>query len=107
MACASCHVSTKAFTGNSSSPIGAIAQGSTPDKFGTRNVPTIMYSAFSPPFSFVGEKNDKGEMEFTPTGGLFMDGRANSLTAQVHGPLLNPLEMADTNSAMIADKIRK
>lgn len=104
--CASCHDAALAFTGNSGSPIAAIATGSTPDKFGNRNVPTLKYMAFSPPFSFVGEKNDKGETEYTPTGGLFFDGRADNLIDQVHGPLLNVNEMADTDNAMITSKLR-
>jgi cytochrome c peroxidase len=105
-ACASCHVQSQAFTGTSGSIVASVAQGSTPDKLGNRNVPTIMYSKFSPAFSFVGEKTDKGEIEYTPTGGLFLDGRANNLVEQVHGPLLNPVEMANTNAAMIAERFK-
>ncbi len=104
--CASCHSATLAFTGNSGSAVTAVAQGSTADKHGNRNVPTIMYMAFSPPFSIAAAKNEKGEMEYTPTGGLFWDGRANTLADQVHGPLLNPLEMNNTGMEMIATKLR-
>ncbi len=104
--CASCHVANQAFTGNASSTISAIAQGSTPEKHGTRNVPTIMYMSFSPPFSIESKKNEKGEMEYTPTGGLFWDGRANSLAEQVRGPLLNINEMNNIDPAMIATKLR-
>jgi cytochrome c peroxidase len=39
-------------------------------------------------------------------GGLFWDGRANSLTEQAMGPPLNPLEMANRDTAHIAVKIR-
>lgn len=103
--CASCHAANKAFTGNAGSTFAPVAQGSTTDKHGTRNVPTIMYMAFSPPFSIVAAKNEKGEMEFTPTGGLFWDGRADTLVDQVHSPMLNPLEMSNTDAAMIAAKL--
>jgi cytochrome c peroxidase len=105
--CASCHVSSQAFTGNSGSHFSSVAQGSSPEKIGTRNVPTIMYLGFSPRFSFVSEKNEKGEVEYTPTGGLFFDGRADTLEEQVQSPLLNPTEMANTNIAMIAAKLRE
>ena len=106
-ACSSCHEVNHAFTGNGGSLIAAIAQGSTPDKLGTRNVPTLKYMAFSPPFSFVAKKNEKGEMEFTPTGGQFWDGRSDSLADQVQGPLLNKLEMNNADATGIAAKISK
>ena len=98
--CASCHLSKRAFSGD-----GVVAKGADPAKSGTRNVPTLMYSAFSPRFSFVAEKNEKGEVEQTPTGGQFWDGRANSLNDQMLGPLLNPLEMANKDIASVAEKL--
>ena len=98
--CASCHLAKRAFSGD-----GVVAKGADPAKLGTRNVPTLMYSAFSPRFSFVGEKNDKGEIEHTPTGGQFWDGRSDSLNDQVLGPLLNPLEMANKDVAAVAAKL--
>ncbi len=104
--CASCHVAKLAFTGNAGSTIPSVAQGSTADKHGIRNVPTIMYMAFSPAFFIESKKNEKGEMEYTPTGGLFWDGRANSLADQVHGPLLNSNEMNNADAASIATKLR-
>ncbi len=104
-ACSSCHDERHAFTGNSGSPIDAVSQGSTPDKLGTRNAPTLMYMAYSPPFIFKGEADEKGEVKLTPTGGQFWDGRANSLADQVHGPLLNKIEMNNADAAAIAAKI--
>ena len=106
-ACASCHVAAQAFTGNFFSTVPAVAQGSTVDKIGTRNGPTIMYMSFSPPFHFAAEKNEKGEIEYTPTGGQFWDGRADDLNAQVLGPLTNPLEMSNPNLQAVADKLAK
>ena len=105
--CASCHVAKQAFTGNFFSSVPAVSQGSTVDKIGTRNAPTIMYMAFSPPFHFAVEKNEKGEIEHTPTGGQFWDGRANDLNTQALGPLTNPVEMANPNLQAVADKLAK
>ena len=62
LACSSCHDDAKAFTGNGGSNIAEIAQGSTPDKLGSRNVPTLKYMAYSPPFIFRGEADEKGEL---------------------------------------------
>ncbi|MHB8286286.1 MAG: cytochrome-c peroxidase [Caulobacteraceae bacterium] len=40
-----------------------------------------------------------------PQGGLFWDGRNDTLMSQASGPLLNPAEMANTSIAQVADKI--
>jgi cytochrome c peroxidase len=42
-----------------------------------------------------------------PQGGLFWDGRSNTLQAQATGPLLNPLEMANSSEAEVAAKLTK
>jgi len=42
-----------------------------------------------------------------PQGGLFWDGRSNTLQDQATGPLMNPLEMANTSEAEVADKLAK
>ncbi|WP_199541306.1 cytochrome-c peroxidase [Paraburkholderia kururiensis] len=40
-----------------------------------------------------------------PQGGLFWDGRADTLQAQAYGPLFNPVEMANTDVKTVAAKI--
>ncbi|MDE3237522.1 MAG: c-type cytochrome [Paracoccaceae bacterium] len=42
-----------------------------------------------------------------PRGGLFWDGRADTLQDQALGPLLSPFEMANTGTADLAAKFRK
>lgn len=104
--CASCHDPALAFTGNAGSSIPAISRGAASGAAGTRNTPTIMYTAFSPLFSFVTETGENGQTEHIPTGGLFHDGRAKSLADQVHTPLLNPAEMNNASADTIAAKLR-
>ena len=41
----------------------------------------------------------------TPQGGLFWDGRSNTLQMQASGPLMNPAEMANTSVAEVARKL--
>ncbi len=41
-----------------------------------------------------------------PQGGLFWDGRANSLEQQINGPLYNPAEMDGGTPAQVARKLR-
>jgi cytochrome c peroxidase len=107
VSCASCHDLAKAFTGDNGSPIPAVARGSRPDMFGTRNTPSLMYGSFSPPFSFVDKTDEKtGKVEKTPIGGQFLDGRASDLLQQVEGPLLNPREMNNPSKRAVVEKIR-
>jgi len=42
-----------------------------------------------------------------PEGGLFWDGRADSLQAQALGPLMNPLEMANTSKATLVHTLKQ
>ncbi|WP_415774511.1 cytochrome-c peroxidase [Paraburkholderia sp. J94] len=42
-----------------------------------------------------------------PQGGLFWDGRADTLQAQAMGPLFNPVEMANTSEAEVAQKLQR
>ena len=40
-----------------------------------------------------------------PQGGLFWDGRADTLQSQAYGPMMNPVEMANKSEADVADKL--
>ena len=42
-----------------------------------------------------------------PQGGLFWDGRANTLQSQAMGPMLDPVEMANTSVDTVAEKLEK
>jgi cytochrome c peroxidase len=106
-ACASCHEAGKAFTGNAGSKIDAVAAGAPPGVVGNRNVPTAMYARFAPPFSFVEKKDEEsGKVEMVPNGGLFLDGRADTLAKQAEGPFLNTREMNNPSKQAVVDKVR-
>ncbi len=45
-------------------------------------------------------------LAMVPQGGLFWDGRVNTLQEQARGPLLNPVEMADPDIASVAAKLK-
>jgi len=99
-ACASCHDSARAFTGDNGSG-RAVAQGSRPQVFGTRNSPTLMYLASSPGPGF-SDRDGKP----VPSGGLFWDGRAVALADQSLGPLFSPVEMNNPSVAALVAKVR-
>lgn len=105
--CASCHEAGKAFTGNAGSKVAAVAAGAPAGLLGNRNVPTVMYAMFAPAFSFVEKKDEKtGKVEMVPSGGLFLDGRADGLAQQAEGPFLNPREMANPSKQAVVDKVK-
>lgn len=103
--CASCHREDQAFTGNNhDDPSFPVAIGAFPSLFGSRNTPTAMYTSFIPAFGFVPAQRG-GQTTFIPQGGVFWDGRADSLEQQAGGPFLNPREMAQPSKQAVIDAV--
>jgi len=100
--CASCHDPRQGFAGNHGSRIG-VALGSRPDLVGKRNVPSVLYAAYVPPLFFY---QDDDAPAPTPFGGLFTDGRVDTVAELVRHPMLDPLEMHNRSEADIARKLR-
>jgi cytochrome c peroxidase len=96
-ACSDCHAPEVAFADPETEL--PVSRGAHNDRFGNRNDMTVSYSAFVPPLQF-----DKEEGVWF--GGLFWDGRANSLAEQSKGPPLNPLEMANPDTLTIFNKLQ-
>ncbi|MFC2123186.1 cytochrome-c peroxidase [Bacteroidota bacterium] len=96
-ACSQCHDPKVAFA----DPVTElpVSRGAHPGLYGNRNDMPVSYSAFVPPLH-------KDEEEDIWAGGLFWDGRANSLVDQALGPPLNPIEMANPDTLTIAEKLR-
>jgi cytochrome c peroxidase len=46
-------------------------------------------------------------VQMVPQGGLFWDGRADTLQQQASGPMMNPVEMANTSVDEVAQKLEK
>jgi cytochrome c peroxidase len=96
-ACAACHAPEAAFADpNVDLPV---SRGARLGRYGSRNDMTTAYSAFVPALH-------RDQEEDVWVGGLFWDGRADSLAEQAQGPPLNPLEMANPDTATIAEKLR-
>jgi cytochrome c peroxidase len=94
--CASCHAPASSFRDPESDR--STSDGAVAGLFGFRNAPTAMYAQFAPPLV-----HDQGAYR----GGLFWDGRANTLEQQAEGPLLNPIEMNNRDHKSVAAKLRK
>jgi len=96
--CASCHSLNTGFDDpNTSNPTSVGADGFS---FGTRNSPTASYTAHIPAPTQQGNGPQRQLI-----GGLFLDGRAQSLEEQAKGPFLNAIEMGNTTESEVIAKI--
>jgi cytochrome c peroxidase len=95
--CATCHSAVTPFV----DPDFAFptSEGVVLGRFGARNTPTAMYAQYVPPLHVDAESGNF-------VGGLFLDGRVNTLEEQAAGPFLNPLEMNNANKTAVVTKLR-
>ncbi len=127
LSCASCHSPARAYGPPNAQP--AMFGGPRLTRQGVRAVPSLMYLERQPNFS-VGPDNEENETvtlaqlaaagqqasrtdktaqdtaataaNLVPQGGLFWDGRADTLQDQAMGPLLSPFEMDGGSIARVA-----
>jgi cytochrome c peroxidase len=132
LACASCHSPAHFYGPPGGDPV--MTGGPALSRQGLRAVPSLMYLERQPSFS-VGPDNDEAEnislaqlaaqsfnvprakktaqdtsqsaANLVPEGGLFWDGRVDTLQAQALFPLLNPLEMDGGSVDEEAARLRK
>jgi len=96
LACASCHVEARGHADAQGSflPLGGV-DGT---RQGLRSSPSARYLDQAGAFDF--------DAQGRPHGGLFWDGRAGSRAEQARGPLFNTDEMANTDVAALAARLR-
>ncbi len=95
--CGTCHEPAKGFTDK----FGRIAsEGAVKGLFGNRNSMSCSYAAYVPALHY-------DEKEESYVGGLFWDGRVNSLEEQAGQPFVNPLEMGNKDSRAVTEKVRR
>ena len=97
-ACASCHAPAAAFS--DPRPGRPVSEGAGKGMFTSRNAPSVKYLAMVPDLHV-----DKKEGIYI--GGLFYDGRAASLEAQVEGPAFGHNEMAIKDKPSLIGKLRQ
>lgn len=100
-ACSSCHNPNAGFAleQRTASKQMPVSEGAVLKRFGNRNTPTISYAAYIPALHF-----DPKEKHYV--GGLFLDGRENTLESQAKGPLFNPVEMAIPDKNALLKKLK-
>ncbi len=89
--CGSCHAMGTAFSDPSHN---MVSPGIVSGLFGNRNAPTATYTKFNPVFHY-------SPPDSSYVGGLFVDGRVNTLEEQAQKPFLNPLEMGNVSVASV------
>ena len=131
VACASCHSPDHAYGPPNDGPV--MLGGPHLTSEGARAVPSLTYLEQQPEFSIgpddplnenvnmaqqatIGKTAARAEKLATqtaqtanivPQGGLFWDGRANTLQGQASGPLLDPHEIDGGSMEIVAEKLRK
>ncbi len=132
LACASCHSPDHAYGPPTDGPV--MLGGPDLKLQGMRTVPSLTYLERQPDFSIGPEKEDVDDQiaplaqqaevgktaervqkiatqtaqseNIVPQGGLFWDGRADTLQIQASGPMLDPREMDGGSIEIIAEKLR-
>jgi cytochrome c peroxidase len=101
--CASCHDPASAFASQNGSTNG-LPRGSRRNHFARRTAPSLLYLRYVPSFRYHQEGDDP---QVQPFGGLFWDGRVDTIRALGRQPLLNPDEMNNGDGRRIAAEIRQ
>jgi cytochrome c peroxidase len=133
LACASCHEPNHFY--GPSSDLPAVMGGPDLNRQGVRAVPTLTYLELQPNFSIgpdpagdndtttplpqlaaqagtavrvtkTAQSTAQSAANIVPQGGMFWDGRADTLQIQALGPLLNPLEVDGGSAQRVAAKLR-
>lgn len=105
LSCAGCHDPGRAFAPTLTAAALAgpgVPEGSRPGRFSRRNAPSLLYVRYVPRRHFY--QDDDAPMP-SPFGGLFDDGRADTLAEQIRGPLFDPNEMNNRSPATLLRKI--
>src|SRR3972149_2101619 len=100
--CASCHDPAAGFTDPDHS---AVSQGAIRKREGNRNAQSAAYAMFSPELRYDPTMRP-GIMEGMYVGGLFWDGRADTLEEQAKQPFFNVLEMHNPDKRTVVLSVR-
>jgi cytochrome c peroxidase len=128
LSCASCHNPAHAYA--PANILSVQLGGTDMHQMGVRAVPSLTYLYRQPNFSIgpdnpvnedtnlleaaelaethsLAPKQSIGKSRLVPQGGLFWDGRVDTLQQQAGGPLFNPLEMAAGSKAEVFAKLQQ
>ncbi len=101
--CASCHDPATAYSSQNGSTNG-LPRGSRRGHFARRTAPSLLYLRYIPSFR---HHQEGDEPQLQPFGGLFWDGRVDTVRELGRQPLLNPDEMNNRDGRRVAVAIAK
>jgi cytochrome c peroxidase len=107
LSCAGCHDPGRAYAPTLTPEALAgpgVPAGSRPGHYAARNAPSLLYVRYVPRRYFY--QDDDAPFP-SPFGGLFDDGRADTLAEQIRGPLFDPDEMNNASPQALAAKVGK
>ncbi len=99
VSCASCHAPQRAWTDARRDVLDGAVSAGVSGRSGSRNAPTLAYVALVPPL--------QQQPDGSYSGGLFWDGRSNTLAAQVAGPLFHPDEMGLAAAPQLLQRLQE
>ena len=102
--CASCHEPAAGFADPEQDL--PVSGGAIRSRVGSRNAQSVSYAAFSPNL-YYDPTMRPGVMEGMYIGGLFWDGRVDTLEEQAKEPFLNPLEMHNPSKKTVVLAVRR
>lgn len=108
ISCATCHSPTHAF--GPPNDLAVQMGGPAQKDAGLRATPSLRYLRRAPIWthSFIGNSRERlTETDHVPVGGLTWDGRVDSMAKQAALPLLAHNEMANTDAAAVAARVKK
>jgi cytochrome c peroxidase len=97
LSCETCHRTEFAHAAPTADLVSRGGHGM--DVPGIRNAPSIRYASFTPRFGY--------DEEGAALGGLFRDGRADTLAEQAKLPFLDPREMANASVPAVIARLRR
>lgn len=101
VSCASCHDPARAFADGRLGPAG-LSAGSRHGRFAARSTPSLLYTRYTPSL-YLYQDDDSNAPE--PRGGLFADGRSDSIADAVASPFLHADEMNNGSAERLGRKL--
>ena len=102
MSCAGCHDPPRVRADAVARLARPVCRKAAGGRFSQRNAPSLLYVRYVPRRHFY---QDDDAPAPSPFGGLFSDGRADTLAEQIRGPLFDPNEMNNRSPAALLRKI--
>ncbi|MEZ2128401.1 MULTISPECIES: cytochrome-c peroxidase [unclassified Sinorhizobium] len=100
-------MATPAFSVGAESAADEAAEAAPMTEASGASLASVAVAAVGPMTAQAGVKANSAAPDLVPMGGMFWDGRADSLEEQAIQPMISPFEMANANAAAIYQKLKE